>query len=55
MKLPVKTDFLSASSNGTPPDGLHDALLYDLQHTAKELQDKEDAKKFIEFLLEISQ
>lgn len=55
VKLPVKTDFLSASSNGTPPDGLHDALLYDLQHTAKELQDKEDAKKFIEFLLEISQ
>lgn len=51
---PVKRNLALATSNSRPPKNLYDALEYDLQHTAKHLEEIEDVKKFIPYLLGIA-
>ncbi|MEB1083173.1 hypothetical protein [Citrobacter sp. R-1.5.2] len=47
---PVKMGIGTASSNAQPPKNLYDALAYDLQHTAKHLENDEEVIAFLQYL-----
>lgn len=51
IKLPLETTLTLVSLTSFLTEKLHDALAYDLQHTAKKIGQDENAKKFIGFLL----